>query len=172
MTTDNPWINFTHIGVVTRDIAETARRYEAMGVGPFTHFELPSADDFMAFRSREHFGMPADDFRYKVAWGKWGAIAMELFQPVSGDSIPQRFLNAKGEGVWHYGYDVEDMAAVEAYMAERGYRMIGSSETTDGVKMCYFGTDDHGGVYFQAHEVPPGSNMYERLAGSAEPADA
>ncbi|ATE64141.1 VOC family protein [Rhizorhabdus dicambivorans] len=162
---ENPLTNFTHIGVVTHDIGETCKRYEALGIGPFTYFDLPSEDDFMTFKSRHHFGVSADGHKYKVAWGSWGPIAMEVFQPVSGDSIPQRFLDTKGEGVWHYGYDVEDMAVVEAFMSQRGYSVIGASETMDGVKMCYFGTADHGGVYFQAHEVPPSSDMYERLSG-------
>ncbi len=159
----NPWTNFTHIGVVVRDIDEAIQRYTAMGLGPFRRFTLPS-DEFMAFKWRHHFNNPVDDHIYEVAWGQFGAIGMEIFQPVRGDSIPQRFLDQKGEGVWHYGYDVHDMDQVAAWMHARGYQVIGASETTDGIKMNYFGTDDVGGVYFQAHEVPPDSDMYARLA--------
>lgn len=162
----SPWTNFTHVGVVVRDIDEAIRRYEAMGCGPFKRFDLPS-DDFAQFKWRHHFNQPADGHVYKVAWGKFGPIDMEIFQPIAGDSIPQRFLDAKGEGVWHYGYDVENMAETDAWMERRGYKVVGASETESGVLMSYYGTDDVGGVYFQAHEVPVDSDMYEKLGKTA-----
>jgi len=168
----NPWTNFTHIGIVTRDIERTVQQYVELGMGPFSRFDLPS-DEFAQFKWRHHFNKPTDDHKYKVAWGKLGAISIEIFQPVSGDSIPQRFLDAKGEGVWHYGYDVEDMEAVKEFMSEKGYSVVGAAETEEGVKMYYFGTEDYGGVYFQAHEVPPESTMYKKLATvGTEPAHA
>jgi len=162
---DNPWTNFTHIGVVTRDIDRTVQQYVELGMGPFSRFELPSDEEkFTQFKWRHHFNKPTDGHKYKVAAGKLGPIFIEIFQPISGDSIPQRFLDTKGEGVWHYGYDVEDMDAVKKFMNEKGYSEVGAAETVEGIKMYYFGTEDYGGVYFQAHEVPPKSDFYEKLA--------
>jgi catechol 2,3-dioxygenase-like lactoylglutathione lyase family enzyme len=158
--TDSPWTKLTHIGLVVRDIEKTLESYGALGIGPFKRFDLPS-DEFIAFKSRHHFGKPADGHVYKVAWGSMGPIAVEIFQPVAGDSIPQRWLDAKGEGIWHYGYDVDDMAQTIAFMEARGYAVIGASEHEDGTLMCYFGTDAVGGVYFQAHQLSKASTMHE-----------
>ena len=164
MESDNPWVKFTHIGVVVRDLDKAVAQYSALGLGPFTRFRLPSPQ-FSTFKLVRHFGRDASDNIYEIAWGKFGDIAMEIFQPIAGDSIPQRFLDAKGEGVWHYGYDVEDMDQVVPWMKAKGYEIMGESLTDDDVRMCYFGTNDVGGVYFQAHEVPKTSDMYEKLGG-------
>ena len=160
----NPWVKFTHIGVVVRDIGKAVDFYSAMGLGPFTRFRLPS-DEFGHPKMVRHFGRDASDNVYEVAWGKFGDIAMELFQPIVGDSIPSRFLEAKGEGVWHYGYDVHSMDDTIAWMKSKGYEVVGESLTEDGVRMSYFNTNDLGGIYFQAHEVPATSEMYEKLGG-------
>lgn len=155
--TSNPLTRLTHLGVVVRDIDRAVAMYETLGMGPFKRFSLPS-DEFIKMKWRHHFGKPADDFRYEVAYGRMASgMGIEVFQCVSGDSIPQRFIDAKGEGVWHYGYDVEDMDATIAWMAERGFEVVGASETDEGTRMCYFGTSNLGGVYFQAHEMQPGS---------------
>jgi methylmalonyl-CoA/ethylmalonyl-CoA epimerase len=162
---ESPWTRLTHFGLVVRDIDQAVQRYKELGAGPFRRFDLPS-DEFIKFRWRHHFGKPADAHAYKVAWGAMAPISIEIFQPIAGDSIPQRFLDAKGEGVWHYGYDVEDMKYTIAWMEKRGFGVTGASEAEDGTLMCYFGTTDVGGVYFQAHEVPKSSTLYADLAKS------
>lgn len=156
----NPWAGrLTHLGIVVRDIEAALRMYEVtFGAGPFRRFSLPS-DEFITFRWRHHFGKPADDHRYEVAYGNMGAIGVELFQCIAGDSIPQRFLDSRGEGVWHYGYDVDDLDATTAWMAERGFSIIGGSEHADGTRMAYFDTYGATGVYWQAHEVHPESTL-------------
>ena len=165
MADDNhPWVKFTHIGVVVHDLDKAVTQYSAMGLGPFVRFRLPS-DQFAQLKYVQHFGRDASGNVYEIAWGKFGDIAMEIFQPFAGDSIPKRFLEARGEGVWHYGYDVHDMDETVAWMKAKGYDVVGSSETKEGVRMSYFGTHEVGGVYFQAHEVPATSTMYKKLSG-------
>jgi methylmalonyl-CoA/ethylmalonyl-CoA epimerase len=157
---DNPWAGrLTHLGIVVRDIEAAVRMYsETFAAGPFKRFSLPS-DEFITFRWRHHFGKPADDHRYEVAYGNMGALGIELFQCVSGDNIPQRFLDLRGEGVWHYGYDVDDLDATTTWMAARGFTVIGGSEHSDGTRMAYFDTFASTGVYWQAHEVHPQSSL-------------
>jgi catechol 2,3-dioxygenase-like lactoylglutathione lyase family enzyme len=156
----NPWAGrLTHLGIVVRDIEAAVRMYrDTFSAGPFKHFSLPS-DEFITFRWRHHFGKPADDHRYEVAYGNMGTLGIELFQCIAGDSIPQRFLDQRGEGVWHYGYDVDDLDATTAWMAQRGYAIVGGSEHADGTRMAYFDTYAATGVYWQAHEVHPESTL-------------
>lgn len=156
----NPWAGrLTHLGIVVRDIETAIRLYrDTFAAGPFKRFSLPS-DEFITFRWRHHFGKPADDHRYEVAYGNMGPLGIELFQCIAGDSIPQRFLDQRGEGVWHYGYDVDDLDATTSWMAQRGYAIIGGSEHADGTRMAYFDTYAATGVYWQAHEVHPESTL-------------
>jgi catechol 2,3-dioxygenase-like lactoylglutathione lyase family enzyme len=163
----NPWAGrLTHLGIVVRDIEKAIAMYrDTFGAGPFKRFSLPS-DDFITFRWRHHFGIPADDHRYEVAYGNMGAIGVELFQCIAGDSIPQRFLDARGEGVWHYGYDVDDIEATTAWMSAHGFPVIGGSEHSDGTRMLYFDTFAATGVYWQAHEVHSHSTLRSDLGQS------
>jgi len=162
-SSSSPWKNLTHIGVVVRDIERSLQAYREFGIGPFRCFDLPS-EEFIKFRWRHHFGKPADSHVYKVAWGIMSPIALEVFQPITGDSIPQRVLDSRGEGIWHYGYDVENMNNTVTWMEHRGYPVVGAAEAQDGTLMCYFDTIAAGGVYFQAHEVPATSTLYADLA--------
>lgn len=157
----SPWTNLTHVGVVVRNLDAAVALYETLGAGPFKRFRLPGENFEVKFR--QHFGVPADDHVQEVAWGSMGSVAVEIFQCIRGDSIPQRFLDTRGEGIWHYGYDVEDMKYTITWMAARGYGIIGEAEYVDGTRMCYFDTDRLGGVYFQAHEIAPGSRLKQNL---------
>lgn len=156
-----PWTNLTHVGLVVHDLDKAVSLYETLGAGPFKRFRLPGQNFEVKFR--QHFGVRADDHVQEVAWGSMGPIAVEIFQCIHGDSIPQRFLDTRGEGIWHYGYDVEDMNYTIAWMAARGYTIIGEAEYVDGTRMCYFDTDRPGGVYFQAHEIAQGSHLKQNL---------
>jgi hypothetical protein len=106
----------------------------------------------------------ADDHVQNVAWGQLGRLAIEIFECVRGDSIPQRFIDTKGEGVWHYGYDVDDMNYTVDWMAEKGYGFVGEAQYVDGTRMCYFSTDGVGGAFFQAHEISQGSKLKHNLS--------
>jgi len=156
-----PWTNLTHLGLVVRNLDAAVALYEAMGGGPFKRFRLPGENFEIKFR--QHFGASADDHVQNVAWGQLGPLAIEIFECVRGDSIPQRFIDTKGEGVWHYGYDVDDMNYTVDWMAEKGYGIVGEAQYVDGTRMCYFNTDRVGGVYFQAHEISQGSKLKHNL---------
>ncbi len=157
----NPWTNLTHIGVVARNLDEAVKRYEEMGAGPFKKFRLP--DDQFNVKWRQHFGKSADDHVQLVAWGQMGPIAVEIFENVKGDSLQKHFLETRGEGVWHYGYDVENMAETIEFMRQRGIGIVGEAEYADGTRMVYFDTLGLGGVYWQAHEISHGSDLKANL---------
>ncbi len=157
MSSDNPWTKLTHLGIVVNDLEVSIGQFRALGMGPFKRFSLPG-DEFIKIKWRHHFGKPTDGFRYEIAYGAMASgLGIEIFQCISGDSIPKRFLDSKGEGVWHYGYDVENMDKTIQWMEARGHKVVGASESDEGTRMCYFDMANGGGVYFQAHEIAPGS---------------
>jgi methylmalonyl-CoA/ethylmalonyl-CoA epimerase len=148
-----PFSTINHVGVVVRDIEKFIETYEALGIGPWKRQRLPGPN--FKFIQREHFGKPIDDVVYEVANAKVGPIELEVFECISGDSIPKRFIDSKGEGVWHYGFEAnkEDYDKALAVMAEKGFKIIGSTTLTNGLRMAFFDTDKMGGVIFQLHEI-------------------
>ncbi len=159
---ESPLTKMGHVGMVVRDIDKAVAHFEKLGIGPFKRSTLPAPG--YTFSAREHYGKSVNDSKYATAYARLGSIGLEIFQPISGDTIPQRFLDTKGEGIWHFGYDVEDMEETKAWMAERGFKVVGSSTYHDGTLMCYFDTADPGGVLFQAHQSKGGHKKpYEKI---------
>lgn len=104
----------THIGVITKDMDRTIKRYEAMGVGPFERFRLPDARFKFKKRWMYDVDLSAHDHVCDVAYGQMsGGFGVEIYQLIKvkepKKSIPQQYLDAKDECVWHLGHDVENM---------------------------------------------------------------
>ncbi len=147
----SPFLNLHHVGWVVRDINKTIATFESLGVGPWQRYRMPSPGH--EFSVREHFGQAGDPIVYEGAVGKMGPIFVELFECIAGDSVPKRFLDRKGEGIWHLSYIVtpEEFDATIAEMAKNGYEAIGSSTFTNGVRMVFFDAKMDG-VILQLHD--------------------
>jgi len=151
----SPFLNISHLGWVVKDINKAIKYYEDLGIGPWYKYTLPSpGHDFMR---REHLGKPAESVVFEIALAKWGTIVVELFEVISGDSLPKRFLESKGEGIWHIGYLVnpEEFDKAVAEMTAKGFKITGSSTYKNGARQVFFDTDKIGGVAFQLHDYPP-----------------
>jgi hypothetical protein len=151
----------THIGVITKDIDRTIKRYEAMGVGPFERFRLPDARFKFKKRWMYDVDLSAHDHVCDVAYGQMsGGFGVEIYQLINikepQKSIPQQYLDTKNECIWHLGHDVENMEEAIVWMKNAGYEVIGGSEYVDGTLMVFFGTQDLGYI-IQVHEVVKGS---------------
>lgn len=104
----------TQIAWVTADIDATEKYLSAgFGAGSWTRMnDIHFAPEDCTLR-----GEPAD-FVVHVSIVYVGDLQLEVIQPVRGDSIYSEFLEAKGPGLHHVCFDVEDMtealAGVEA----------------------------------------------------------
>lgn len=148
------FFNLHHVGWVVRDLNKSIDHFELLGIGPWNRFALPSAGPGHELIKWEHFGKPGAGFRYEAANAQMGPIQVELFECISGDSLPKRFLDAKGEGIWHMSYvaSPKDFDSAIADMANKGFQVVGNSTSADGTRMVYFDTDKIGGVLFQLHD--------------------
>jgi methylmalonyl-CoA/ethylmalonyl-CoA epimerase len=59
-----------------------------------------------------------------VADAPGGASYVQLLEPLSPDTPVGKFLEARGEGVHHIGYGVDDVEAALEQLNERGVRLI------------------------------------------------
>jgi hypothetical protein len=117
--------------------------YEALGIGPFPPTIGPKGVSLkkQSLRGREsNFIM---DLRY--AEGGFGGLKFELVEPLEGESIYKEFLEERGEGIHHVAFTVDNLDAQIADMAERGFKVIQTGETSRG-RFAYFNTDLVGGV--------------------------
>jgi catechol 2,3-dioxygenase-like lactoylglutathione lyase family enzyme len=129
-----------HICIVVHDIDKTQAYYESIGIGPweaypplveYEELEVPSREGFMSMQ-------------YRIC--NLPNIQLQLCQP-NQDPSPQRLhLDAKGEGVFHLGFEVPDADAAEAEARRGGLpvKMRGRRENRTG--FTYYDTADKAGV--------------------------
>lgn len=137
---------FHHASVMVRDMGKAIEYYKSLGIGPFPPTIGPEGVPLLGQTVR---GKPSDymmDLRY--AEGGVGGLKFELVQPLEGESIYKEFLDKKGEGIHHIAFTVDDLDKEIAEMAERGFKVIQTGQTSRG-KFAYFDTDKLGGVVIE-----------------------
>jgi methylmalonyl-CoA/ethylmalonyl-CoA epimerase len=130
------------LGYVVRDIDKACEFYEATyGVGPFQVFPEVIMDGAILR------GTPVDT-RIKVALAKSDKIEIEFIQPLQGKNLYTEFLEAKGDGMHHLGFVVEDMNAWKEQFAARGFAPVFHRDM--GVmEFAYFDTSTIGGLMLE-----------------------
>lgn len=130
----------TQVGVVVRDMDKAIAYYEMLGLGPFVRPEISYTDVLYHGRTVSN--------AWLMGFCSLGQIEMELIQPVSGPTIYRDFLEMKGEGIHHLGFDVQDMDARLAKYQKMGIRVLQSGRTPVG-GFAYLDTLATGGVIFE-----------------------
>jgi hypothetical protein len=119
-----------------------------VGIGPwrdyppldqYTELKVPDADAFLAMRYR---------------YANLDNIQVQLCQPPQQDCPQRRFLQTKGEGVFHLGFSVEDCDAGEASAAELGLAVLMKGRRPDGSGFTYFDTSPQAGVILEIRKSP------------------
>jgi methylmalonyl-CoA/ethylmalonyl-CoA epimerase len=107
---DDDW-TFSHIGMVVQDLKKTIGYMRSLGI-----YTIPATEPDL-LQGRNPSGASGSILRLDIFCGP---LSIELLQPLSGDTIQQRFLNLQGEGVHHICFEVPDIAKARAAMAAKG----------------------------------------------------
>ena len=143
--TSTPFRTLHHICIVVRDIDASVGYYESIGIGPwrdypplteYTRLSAPSPDAFYALR-------------YKVT--DLDNVQLQLCQPPELDCPQRRFLDARGEGVFHIGFEAGLAGAADAGAA-LGLTPLMRGQRDDGSGFIYFDTADQAGVVLLARQ--------------------
>ena len=140
-----------HICIVVDDIDRTQAYYESIGIGPwesypplvdYTELEVPHRDGFLAMQ-------------YRVC--TLPNVQLQLCQP-SDDPSPQRiFLDTKGEGVFHIGFEVPDADEAQRAAHDTGLEQLMRGRRTNGTGFNYYDTQADAGVVLLTRASPPAS---------------
>ncbi len=138
-----------HVCIVVHDIDRTQAYYESIGVGPwqvyppladYTDLETPSRDGFLAMQ-------------YRVC--NLPDVQLQLCQPNSAPSPQRVFLDTKGEGVFHLGFEVPDADAAQRAAEAVGLGQLMRGRRTNGTGFNYYDTQDSAGVVLLTRASPP-----------------
>ena len=108
----SPFQTLHHVCIVVHDLAKAVAYYETLGIGPW--YDYPKGGAYVAFDVPNPEASKA--MRYKCAdLGQRAAAAMRAPHM---DCPQRRFLDAHGEGVYHLGFEVPDLAGAKSAMRE------------------------------------------------------
>ena len=134
-----------HVGICVRDIAATVQFYtNVFGIGPFTYRDV-------AYDNATYYGKVAG-YRGKRAFAQMGPMMLELIELVDGPTIHEGFLETRGEGLHHLGFEVDDLAASMEEAIRRGLEITQSFTRNDGTGFAYVDSDRVGGTIFEVVE--------------------
>jgi catechol 2,3-dioxygenase-like lactoylglutathione lyase family enzyme len=135
-----------HVCIVVHDIDASIAYYESIGVGPW--------QDYPPFEGYTVLEMPSAEGFYQAVYKYCNVsnLQLQLCQP--GPGTPQReFLESRGEGVFHIGFEVDDCDEAEAEGEKVGLQpwMRGRKGTASG--FTYFSTPK-AGVTLEVRQSP------------------
>ena len=147
-TMRSPFSTLHHVTIVVRDVERAVAFYESLGFGPF--FDYPPLTEYVKLDVPDLAGF--HDVRFKCV--QVGPIQIQLCQPGEGDSLYKRFLEKKGEGVFHLGFVVDDVDDAEAWLKASGLQVLSSGRREDGSGFSYMDTEPEAGVVLLVRQSP------------------
>ena len=118
----------TQVGLIVRDVEETAKTYAALFGVDVPQWSLTDPEDVAHTRYR---GQPTQA-QAKLAFFDMGSVQIELIEPVGGPSTWQEFLDAHGEGVHHIAFVIDGMDEQVGLLESKGMPLVQRGEYTGG----------------------------------------
>jgi GTPase len=103
----------------------------------------------------------------RVALLPAGRTRIELLEPSSRDSPVGRFIEARGEGIHHICFEVDDLEAALERVGRAGLELVGSPGRpgAEGSRIAFIHPRATGGVLIELRESGPGPNAAKENAG-------
>jgi methylmalonyl-CoA/ethylmalonyl-CoA epimerase len=128
--------SISQVGIVVKDVETVARSYwSILGIGPWNIYSLEAP----VLRDHVYHGNPTWH-KAKIAQAQVGAVQLELYQPVEGDSICSDFLKTRGEWMHHITMFVDDADAAAAELVKEGFPCLESGRYGDNGSFYYIDT--------------------------------
>ncbi len=141
-----PFAKLHHLCVVVHDIDRAQAFYESVGIGPW--HDYPPLHEYTELDMPDPDGFRALEYRYALV----GEHQIQLCQPGPEPTPQRRFLDERGEGVFHVGFEVPDADAAEQ---EVGARPLMRGRRENGSGFTYFDTAEQAGVILEIRQSPP-----------------
>jgi methylmalonyl-CoA/ethylmalonyl-CoA epimerase len=135
------------ISFAVADVDEAVPRYTAMFGGPFNVIDIPPME--VSYRGRP------SSCQLKLAFGRSGAVEVELVEVRSGDSPAGDFVRTRGEGLHHVRFPVSDLAATRAEMEAEGFEVTFAGGSAD-VGFAYLESPLLNGMTIELIQFPKG----------------
>ena len=138
-----------HISIVVRDAEKTQKYYESIGIGPW--MDYPPMKEYVKINVPDENGF----YNLKIKCVQIGPVQLQLVEPGEGDSLYKDHLEKKGEGVFHIGFEVNDISATDAKIEAMDLNVLSSGRRQNGSGFSYLDTASQAGVVLLVRQSPP-----------------
>lgn len=143
-----PFHRLHHVCIVVHDVEASVAYYEGLGIGPWQYY--PPLTEYTTLDVPD----PAVFARLKYRFVNLDNVQIQLCEPPPDDCAQRRFLDARGEGVFHLGFESPlDHGTAAAETA--GLRAFMRGRRDDGTGFTYFDTMDAAGVVWMIRQSHP-----------------
>jgi hypothetical protein len=137
-----PYGKITQFGLVVKDVDRVCNFYEKIG------FKIRTINRDNKGLLRRYKGVEKD-IRMSVGWSNLGSIPIEIIQPTKERSVYNDFLEKHGEGMQHFGFNVENIDTSIESLKKSGIENVqdgawGKSEVEG--RFAYMNTEPVGGL--------------------------
>lgn len=137
------------VALVVRDIEASSKRWaELLGMPvPEIRTTRPGHEVKEIYR-----GKPSEG-QVKLTFFNLGQVVIELLQPISDGTSWKEYLDKKGEGVQHLGFQVQDLEKTKGALEKAGYPVLhqGRYDSDDGTYVYHETLDELGVVIELLH---------------------
>ena len=137
---NDPFRKPHHICIVVKDIEKTKDYYESIGIGPWQDY--PPLIEYSKLNVIDEKGF----FACRFVYTNIGDLQLQLVQPGDGKTIYKEFLEEKGEGVFHIGFEVDDIDTADKRLGDNGLKILASGRREDESGFSYYDTRQDAGV--------------------------
>jgi hypothetical protein len=135
-------MKFTQFAFAIEDPKPVSSFWTSLGFPPF---EITHGETW----DKEYYGKAAD-FDMELGWQRHGNIVYEWCIPLKGPTVYMDHIQTHGEGIQHFGFNVQDMDQAIAFFENQGYKISMSGGWGDKGKpgsgrFAYVDTEKVGG---------------------------
>lgn len=146
---NGPFSKLHHVSIVVRNAEKAQKFYESIGIGPWVDY--PPMKEYVKINVPDEKGF----YNLKVKFARIGPVQLQLVEPGEGQSIYKDHLEKKGEGVYHLGFEVDDISATDSTVEAMGLAVLSSGRRENGSGFSYLNTASDAGVVLLVRESPP-----------------
>ncbi|MFT4165855.1 MAG: VOC family protein [Microlunatus sp.] len=136
-----------HVCIVVRDLDRAVAAYERLGITPW--FDYPKGSPYVELEVPDPQG--SANMRYKCH--DLANVQLQLCQPGPEDTPQRRFLDEHGEGVYHLGFEIDDVGSAVDAGQELGLDVVARGLRADGSGFAYFDTRAATGVTLEVRRT-------------------
>lgn len=135
------------VAVVVKDIDQAVNYYSTnFGIGPFGMVDIDLPNTTVR-------GKPVS-LKLRLGIANVGPVRFELIEVPDGESVFQEFVDRKGEGLHHLGFDVADLDKEVAKLERQGIGVLMTCKWDDGRAFAYLDTERDCGFVIELSQRP------------------